>query len=115
MNRIFLADHMVPVEIGVFPDEYGVSQRLRFDVEVEVDGPPEQDRVDDVVSYDTIVEGIETIAAGPRLQLLETFAEALARRCLASPRAIRVRVRIAKLDRLASGGVLGVEIVRERP
>ena len=74
--------------------------------------PPQADDVDQVISYDTITEAIEAELAAERVNLLETLAERVAHRCLADPRAVRVFVRIEKLDRIP--GALGVEIVRAR-
>ena len=72
----------------------------------------QDDDVDKVISYDTITEAIEHELAAERVNLLETLAERVAARCLADPRAVRVFVRIEKLDRIP--GALGVEIVRSR-
>ncbi|MEL7347119.1 MAG: dihydroneopterin aldolase, partial [Pseudomonadota bacterium] len=78
-DTIFLADYVRPLEIGVFASEYGVEQRVAFDVVIEVARSPalRDDRVEHVISYDEIVQAIETLATGPRIQLLETFAERL--------------------------------------
>ena len=65
-----------------------------------------------MISYDTITEAIEHELAAERINLLETLAERVAARCLADRRAVRVFVRIEKLDRIP--GALGVEIVRTR-
>ena len=50
--------------------------------------------------------------AAERLNLLETLAARVAERILAEPQAMRVFVRVEKLDR--GPGALGVEIVRAR-
>ena len=102
------------VEIGAFRSERGVTQRIRFNVVLEVSHhtAAEDDDVDKVISYDTITEAIEHELAAERINLLETLAERVAARCLADPRAVRVFVRIEKLDRIP--GTLGVEIVRSR-
>lgn len=113
-NVIFLSGYRRDVEIGVLAEEYGTKQGLLFDIEVTIAEGPGGDEIDQVISYDSLVEAVEAVAEGPRLQLLETFAERLAERCLADPRAKAVRITIAKLDRLREGGRLGVLIVRTR-
>ena len=114
-DRIFLSDHVRMVDVGAFAEENGVPQRLRFDVVLEVarNTAHVDDRAARVVSYDDLLGAIDRLCAGPRMNLLETFAERLAQACLVDPRARRVHVRIEKLDRLESGG-LGVEITRLR-
>ncbi|MFT4150098.1 MAG: dihydroneopterin aldolase [Paracoccaceae bacterium] len=113
-DRISLRDHVVEVEIGAFQQERGHRQHVRFDVVVEVRPHPAplMDDVDRILSYDRITEAIAAELAAERLNLLETLAERIADRILAEPQAMRVFVRVEKLDR--GPGALGVEIVRSR-
>ncbi len=113
-DRISVRDYTRSVEIGAFASERGVMQRVRFNVVLEVrhHTAAMDDDVDKVISYDTITEAIETELTAERINLLETLAERVAARCLSDPRALRVFVRIEKLDRIP--GALGVEIMRAR-
>lgn len=113
-DRISLREHVVEVEIGAFQSERGKRQRVCFNVVVEVrpHAEPLDDDVDRILSYDTITEAIAHELGAERLNLLETLAERIAERILAAPQALRVFVRIEKLDR--GPGALGVEIVRAR-
>lgn len=114
LDRISLRDHIVVVEIGAFQAERGVTQRICFNVVVEVQpltGPIDDD-VDRILSYDRVTEAIAYELAAERLNLLETLAERVAERVLIEPQAMRVFVRIEKLDR--GPGALGVEIVRAK-
>ncbi len=114
LDRISVRDYEREVEIGAFQSERGVQQRIRFNVVLEVSrhDAARNDDVDKVISYDTITEAIELQLTTERINLLETLAERVAERCLEDPRAVRVFVRIEKLDRIP--GTLGVEIVRMR-
>lgn len=114
LDRISLRDHIVDVEIGAFQQERGLTQRICFNVVVEV-RPHDSDLGDDVdriLSYDKVTEAIAAELAAERLNLLETLAERVAERVLLEPLAMRVFIRIEKLDR--GPGALGVEIVRAR-
>ena len=114
LDRISLRDYVEEVEIGAFQAERGTTQRIRFNVVVEVrpSTKPLDDDVDRVLSYDTITEAIRHELAAERLNLLETLAVRCAERILLDERAERVFVRIEKLDR--EPGALGVEIVRSQ-
>ena len=114
LDRISLRDHVVEVEIGAFQVERGTTQRVSFDVVVEVlpISDPLDDDVDRILSYDTISQAIAFELGSERLNLLETLAERIGERILAEPLAQRVFVRIQKLDR--GPGALGVEIVRSK-
>ena len=113
-DRISLRDHMVEVDIGAFQKERGHTQRILFNIVVEVRPAPQplNDDVDRILSYDRLTEAIATELAAERLNLLETLAERVAERILAEPQAMRAFVRIEKLD--VGHYKLGVEIVRSR-
>ena len=113
-DRIFLADYVTAFEIGAYSEEYGVTQRLKFNVTLDVRRFYAEygDEVESVVSYDLIIEAINDLIAGPRMKLVETFAERLAEILLTEPRVARALIRIEKLDRV--NGALGVEIERHR-
>ncbi len=114
LDRISVREHTVDVEIGAFQAERGVTQRICFNIVVEVrplTGPIDDD-VDRILSYDKVTEAIAFELAEERLNLLETLAERVADRILMEPQAVRTFVRVEKLDR--GPGALGVEIVRSR-
>jgi 7,8-dihydroneopterin aldolase/epimerase/oxygenase len=113
-DRISLRDHLVEADIGAFQQERGHRQRLRFNVVVEVRPVTEPllDDVDRILSYDRITEAIAAELAAERLNLLETLAERVADRILAEPAAMRVFIRVEKLD--VGPYALGVEIARSR-
>ena len=114
LDRVFMHDLVLDVEIGVYTHEQGVTQRVRFSVDVEL--IPAASALDDDIGrafdYDTIIGGIKDIVARGHINLVETLAERIARHCLAHPRAERVTVRIEKLDK--EPGAVGVEIVRAK-
>ena len=113
-DRISLRDHVVEVEIGAFQKERGHTQRVMFNVVVEVRPAPQplNDDVDRILSYEVITEAIASELAAERLNLLETLAERVAERILAFSQAMRAFVRVEKLD--LGPYKLGVEIVRSR-
>lgn len=110
-DRIFLADYVVDLDIGAFSEERGSRQRVAFTVSVDVAGGEATDDVDKILSYDAIIGAINAECNAARVDLLETLAEGIAARLLAEPQALRVTVRIEKLDRV--DGKLGVEITRK--
>jgi len=114
VDRVFVHGLVLDVEIGVYTNEKGVTQRVRFSVDVDVI-PATRALEDDIgraFDYDTIIKGIKTIVARGHINLVETLAEDVARHCLAHPRAASVKVLIEKLDK--EPGAVGVEIVRSK-
>ena len=114
LDRVFMHDLVLDVEIGVYTNEKDVTQRVRFTVDVDL--LPATGALDDDIGrafdYDTIINGIKTIVARGHINLVETLAEEVAVHCLAHPRAASVTVRVEKLDK--EPGAVGVEIVRQK-
>jgi len=114
LDRVFMHDLVLDVEIGVYTNEKGVTQRARFSVDVDVIPATIalEDDIGRAFDYDTIIKGIKAIIARGHINLVETLAEEVARHCLAHPRASSVKVVIEKLDK--EPGAVGVEIVRSK-
>jgi dihydroneopterin aldolase len=114
LDRVFIHDLVLDVEVGVYTHEKGVTQRVRFSVDVDVLPATValDDNIDRAFDYDTIIQGIKDIIAEGHINLVETLAERIAEHCLALPRASSVLVKIEKLDK--EPGAVGVEIVRSK-
>ncbi len=113
-DHIFVRDYVVDLNIGVYAEEKGVTQKVRISVDAELASGvrSRNDDMDEVPSYAEIIDGIHAIAATGHINLVETFAEQLARHCFLDARIAKVKVRLEKLER---GPVRGIEIVRARP
>lgn len=112
-DYIFIRDFVVDCNIGVYAEEKGVTQQISFSVEAYLaDGVTSvADDIDEVPSYADIIDGIEAIARQGHIELVETFAERIAKHCLSDRRIAAVRIRLEKLER---GPRRGVEIYRTR-
>ena len=112
-DRVFVHDLVLDVEIGVYTHEKGVTQRVRFSVDVDlIPADALNDDIRQAFDYDTIIKGIKAIIARGHINLVETLADEIATLCLAHPRAQSARVMIEKLDK--EPGAVGVEIVRAK-
>ena len=111
-DRVFVHDLVLDCEIGVYRNEKGVTQRVRFSVDVDLTPASSalDDNIDRTFDYDLIIKGIKAIVARGHISLVETLAEEVAALCLAHPRTVAVTVRIEKLDK--EPGAVGVQIRR---
>ncbi|GBR25038.1 dihydroneopterin aldolase [Acetobacter orleanensis NRIC 0473] len=107
---------VLDAQIGVFPHEQGVTQRIRVSVSFGVlDGNDLEVGADDLsrtVSYEDVVLLVRRIVQEGHVQLVETLAERIAAGVLADARVKVVRVRIEKLDVFEEIEAVGVEIER---
>ena len=115
-RHVFVRDFEIVASIGVFEHEKRYEQRilLSADLAVRDDYDGVSDRLEDVLDYSTLVEGIALLVQQEHVNLLETLAERIARHCLADRRVESVRVRIEKPDALPMCRSVGVEIERSR-
>jgi 7,8-dihydroneopterin aldolase/epimerase/oxygenase len=116
LRRVFVNDFEIVASVGVFEHEKRYEQRilLSADLAVRDDYDGVSDRLEDVLDYSTLLEGIALLVQQEHVNLLETLAERIARYCLADPRVESVRVRIEKPDALAMCRSVGIEIERAR-
>ena len=112
-NAIFVRDYVIDCNIGVYAEEKGVTQKVRLTIEASLspDVRSLRDDMDEVPSYTHLIDAVHASMEGGHINLVETFAERIAARCLEDKRITTILVRIEKLER---GPLRGVEIVRSR-
>lgn len=114
LDRIFVRGLVLPVAIGAYDEERGITQQVRFTIEAAVAAgvSPKGDNLEEVPSYDDIIKAVKAIVAAGHVDLVETLAARIAESCLADTRIVSVLVRVEKLER--GPDAVGVEIVRPR-
>jgi dihydroneopterin aldolase len=110
-DSIFVRDFVVDCNVGVYAEEQGVTQKVRFTVEARLAKNifSIDDKMAEVPSYADIIDTIVALARGGHINLVETFAERIADRVLSDKRIKAVRIVLEKLER---GPLRGVEIIR---
>lgn len=113
---LLIRDLIVPCKIGVHEHERHGMQRVRINVRVQVadDERPLRDSIANVVSYESIVDGIRSITRSGHINLVETLADRVLDLCLAKHRVRGVWVRVEKLDLYPDVDGVGVEVERTR-
>ena len=110
--KTFVRDIRVDAEIGVYDFEYGRTQPLVVEVELDV-APSGFDELGDIINYEHIVNWTREVAAAGHIELVETFAHRVALACMRDNRVLAARVRVEKPEALAPA-VAGVEITLRR-
>lgn len=112
-RRIFLRDHVVPVQIGAHDFEKSQTQRVIFNVELFVPyehSTSKSDRLAEVVDYDFVREVIANRVRLGHIELQETLCDELAARLLAHPQVQAVRLSSCKPDVYPDCKGVGVEV-----
>lgn len=104
--------------IGVTPEERTIRQRLSIDVEMFTDTarPAKTDSLRDAIDYAQIAATVAEVCKTRDYHLIETVAERIAERILATYPVDRVRILVRKISPVAEPRVnyVSVEIVRSR-
>ena len=98
--KTFVRDIRVEAEIGVYDFEYGHTQPLMVEVELDV-AQTGFDELADIINYEHIVNWTREVAAVGHIELVETFAHRVALACMRDPRVLAARVRVEKPQALA--------------
>lgn len=115
-RKVFLKGLLLDAYIGAYAHEQGAPQKVRIDLEIDVIEPaePAADRLEDVVCYNKLTQGIKAIVAEGHIRLVETLAERVADLTLSHPMVLSVSVRVEKPAAIAEAESAGVEVVRRK-
>ena len=115
-RKVFLRNLMLDAHIGAYDSEQGVTQPVRINLEADVAEPsaPVADRLEDVMCYNKLTQGIKAILAEGHIKLVETLAERIAELALSHPMVEAITVRVEKPQAIAEAEAAGVEIIRTK-
>ena len=115
-RKVFLHNLVLDAHIGAYESEQGVTQPVRINLQADVAEPsaPAADRLEDVVCYNKLTQGIKAILAEGHIKLVETLAERIAELALSHPMVEAITVRVEKPNAIVEAEAAGVEIIRTK-
>lgn len=115
-RRILLQDLAVEVQIGIHDFERRGPQRILVTVEVDLapDDGPSDDRIDQVLNYDLLRDGVRHLAGARAYDLQETLCAAILDMAVAHRAVIGARVATAKPDVYPDCRSVGYELTFRR-
>lgn len=114
-SRIFIRDFRLPVSIGIHDFEKKGPQTVVVNVDLllEPASKAHNDRIANVLNYDTVHDGIVALAKSKHFNLQETLVEAILNLCLAQPGVVEAKISTEKPDVYVDCRV-GYEAVRRK-
>ena len=115
-RKVFVRDLELSAFIGVYDNEQGAPQPVKINLEIDVTEPsdPVGDRLEDVVCYNKLTQGIKAIIDEGHIKLVETLAERIADLALSHSMVDAVTVRVEKPNAILEAAAAGVEILRTK-
>jgi len=99
VRALFLKDFVLPARIGVRGSAEGRTQQLRLNVCVYLRPPFDwRDRIDEVLDYDRLRDGILEIVAQGHIRLIETLGGRIVDMCFKHSQVEGVHLQIVKLE-----------------
>jgi len=116
MDKIFIRGLEVQTTIGIHGWEQQAPRPLLLDLELgtETREAAASDHIRDAIDYAAVAETALRFGRETRVQLLETFAERLARRLFESFSIQSLRLTVHKPGAVAGLQAVGIEIERRR-
>lgn len=111
---IFIRDLVLAIGIGVYPQEHGRKQRVRFNLTAETVRDPDDETLGGVVSYEDLLNGIKDITDQGHIELVEVLGDRILDMVLEHRRVQSASVRIEKLDVFGDAESVGAEMSRTR-
>ena len=111
---VFVRGLKLQAEIGLYAHERGRRQPLIVDVTLTVAAKPVTGLAD-LVSYEAVAAKARAIVERGHIELVESFAEALAAACLEDARVLKAEVRVEKPEAIPGAEAAGVTIIAVRP
>lgn len=114
--KIYIKDLILSALIGIHPHEKNERQKISINIELTTpdDKNNIKDNIENVVSYEHIVNNIKTLIDIGHVGLLETLAEKISGICLNDERVIDAKIKIEKLEVFKETSSVGIEIFRRK-
>lgn len=113
LNKLFVRNFKLPINIGIYEHEYNCQQSLHFDIEVTHLSPRIREyNLTSIISYDLILDAIYLAIQAEHIEYVEEIADKIIDWLFKHPKILTVKVAIAKTDVI--NGLLGIEISRDR-
>ena len=115
VSKICVRDLRLEMSIGVYDHEKTALQPVVINIDLWVVTPDHApSSMEDVVCYEDMVNKVQAIADRGHIEMVEAFAEDIARACLSYPQSQKILIKIEKTDIMPQTASVGVEILRHK-
>ncbi|MDH5722554.1 MAG: dihydroneopterin aldolase [Alphaproteobacteria bacterium] len=113
-DYIFIRDLQLEMSTGIYDKEKEHTQRVLVNIEIQVKTNKNKllTGIDDVLSYETVVNEVKALSQTRHFELLEEFCEEIAGLCLKHTKTISAHITAEKPDIIESTNSVGVKILR---
>ena len=116
MDKVFIRQLEIQTHIGVHAWEHHIRRPLLLDLDLgcETREAAASDAIRDAVDYNAVCDALLSLVNERQFQLLETFAEAAARKLFAQFDITHLKLTVNKPGAVPAARTVGIEIERRR-
>lgn len=116
LDQVIIRDLELLMSIGIYDHEKAQKQCVIVNIVLDVVSNKGKSvtSIDEVVSYEEIVNAVQHLANEGHIDLVETFAEDISDICLKDDKVLSADICIEKPDIIKGSKSVGVRIVRAR-
>ena len=115
-RKVFVRDLVLSILVGIHNFEKKKKQRVKFNIDIAYDPKilPNNNNLNSIVNYETIIKSIKNITQKKHYPLLETLAEEIFLKLFRETKIKKIKLRIEKLDIFKNTSSVGIEIEKTR-
>ena len=115
-RRVFIKDLVLKIFVGIHSFEKKKKQRVRFNLDIVLDPNlfSNNNDMDNIVNYETVINNIDNITKKKHYLLLENLADEIFLKLFREKKMKKIKLRIEKLDIIKNTSSVGIEVEKSR-
>ena len=111
-RRVFIKDLVLKIFVGIHSFEKKKKQRVRFNLDIVLDPNlfSNNNDMDSIVNYETVINNIDNITKKKHYPLLETLAEEIFLKLFREKKIKKIKLRMEKIDIIKNTSSVGIEV-----
>ena len=115
-RKILISDLVLLISIGIHDFEKTKKQEVKFNINIDINSSlvPNENNLNSIVNYETIVKTITKLAKNKHYELLETLAEDIFDQLFKNINIQKIKLKIEKTQIIKNTSAVGIEITKKR-
>jgi len=115
-RKILISDLTLLISIGIHDFEKTKKQEVKFNINIDINPSlfPNEDKLNSIVNYETIVKTITKLTKNKHYELLETLAEDIFDQLFENSNIQKIKLKIEKTQIIKNTSSVGIEITKKK-
>ena len=115
-RKVLISDLTLLISIGIHDFEKTKKQEVKFNINIDINPSlfPNEDKLNTIVNYETIVNNITKLTKNKHYELLETLAEDIFDQLFENINIQKIKLKIEKTKIIKNTSSVGIEITKKR-